>query len=197
MKYIGNDLIMKIEGFTKDQNDLEKLISQVSVSIQNFRREHALVSGTAEAAIGITAIAAGSSAMGPMFYTDQVAELIGSLLGGAAGSGLGGAAASVIGGIGVAMMGTAFAIPAAAIIAIGALAGGIAGSIAGWFGAELSSLSTSIAITSFSNFSAMALVAFGCYMLFLGLKDLWRGGGELIEYLKNLKIDQLSWEEQS
>lgn len=53
---------------------------------------------------------------------------IAGALGGAAG---GGYAASIIGGIGMVAMGTGVGIPAAAVVALGALAGGAAGGVGG------------------------------------------------------------------
>lgn len=195
MKEIADELTGKVKEIRKDHDDLEGLINRVSVSIQTFRKDHSAIAGAAEAAIGFSAIAIGASLFNPADYATKVPELIGSVVGGSVGGGVGGFVASMVGGIGVAMMGSAFAIPALAVTTIGAVAGASSGLVAGWFGAEIAAHTTTLAEMLFANISGTALVAFGCYMLFIALKDLWRAGGEFIDYLRNLGVKELSIEE--
>lgn len=193
MKHLAEELIAKAEASSKDVSDMKRLIDRTLMHIENFRNDHGFIAGTAESAIGIAAIAFGASIFDPVDYGTKVPELIGAVTG----AGIGGKLGSMVGGIGIVMMGTGFAIPAAVVTAIGATAGALSGSIAGWFGDELASHTSSLLETLSLNVSGAVLVAFGCYMLFLGLKDLWRAGGEFITFVKGLGVKEISMEELS
>lgn len=181
MKYIAEELIEKAEATSKDFNDLEKMINRFSMDTKAFRKDHSFITGAAEAAIGIAAIAAGASLINPLDCGNKIPELIGAAFGVGVG-GTVGTVVSSIGGIGIAMMGTAFAIPMAAVTAIGASVGALSGMITGWFGVDLATHTASLTEIIFANISGVALVGFGCYMLFLAMKDLWRSGEEFISY---------------
>lgn len=192
MKQIADELMAKAEVLSRDQSDMKKLINRTTDSVAAFRKDHPAIAGTAEAAIGIAAIAVGASIFDPVDYGTKVPELIGAAFGAGAGGGIGGAVMSLAGGIGIAAMGTAFAIPAAAVTVVGAGAGALSGSLVGWFGVEQATSTMSLAESLFTNISGAALVAFGCYMLCLALKDLWRAGGEFVSYLKNLGVNEIN-----
>lgn len=192
MKQLADELITKAELSSRDVSDLKKMINGASIAIQEFKKDHAFISGSAEAAIGIGAIALGASLFDPIDYGTKIPELIGAV----AGAGIGGKIAS-IGAIGITMMGSGFAIPAAVVTAIGASVGALTGMTAGWFGSELAAHTASVVETLCHNVSGAVLVAFGCYMLILGLKDLWRAGGDFIAYLKYLGVSEISAEELS
>ena len=89
------------------------------------------------------------------------------------------------------MMGTGFAIPAALVMAIGTGIGALSGSVTGWFGVDLVTQAPSLLEMLFDNISGVALIAFGCYMLSLAIKDLWRAGGEFITYLKSFGVNEM------
>lgn len=196
MKHVAKEIIGRVEGLTKDTEDVQKVTRKALNEILKFRHNHPAVSGTLEAAIGISAIAAGfhlvapgSIAYGP--YAGKIPELVGAACGSATGAGVAATAASIIGGIGIAAMGTAFAIPAAAVTAIAAAAGATVGALAGWLGGSAASQAASLAETLFLNVSGLALIAFGIFMLTLALKDLWRAGGNFIEYIKNFEVREI------
>jgi len=190
MKQIGEELLGKATELNKDNYDLKTLMKRFSTSINDYRENHNVAAGVMEATIGITAIAAGAVIFDPIEFSSKVPELLASVVGGAAGGTAGGYALSTIGGIGVVMMGTGFGIPAVAVTALGAASGALAGSITGWFSAKIAADTMSLAETLFRGISGAALVAFGCYMLFLAMKDLWKAGGEFISYLKELGVNE-------
>ncbi|MDD2542544.1 MAG: hypothetical protein PHH28_16105 [Desulfuromonadaceae bacterium] len=192
MKYLAKELTAKVEALSRDQNDFEKLIS----CFNTFKNNHPAIAGMTEAAFGITAIAIGAPLINPVDCEGKIPELIGAAFGTGVGGVVGGTFAS-IGGIGISMMGTAFAIPAVAVTAIGVGVGSLSGLFTGWFGIELASHTMSLLEIMRDNISGAALVAFGCYMLFLAIKDLWRAGGEFISYLRNLGINEIPVEELS
>lgn len=194
MKQIGEELLGKATELNKDNYDLKTLMSRFTASINDYRANHAVAAGVMEATIGITAIAAGAVLFDPMDFSNKVPELIGSVAGAGAGGAAGGYALSTIGGIGIVMMGTGFGIPAVAVTALGATAGALAGSMSGWFTAKIAADTLSLTETLFRGISGAALVAFGCFMLFLALKDLWKAGGEFISYLKSLGINEKNTE---
>lgn len=190
MKHLAGELMWKVEQSAKDFNDLNNLFHRATVAIEDYRKNHSLVAGVAEAAIGITATAVGASLFNPVDMADKIPELIGA----AFGTGVGGAVGSLtslIGGIGVVMMGTGFGIPVAAVTAIGASVGALSGLVTGWFGVELATHTMSLTEAIFANISGSVLVAFGCCMLFLAMKDLWRAGGEFVSYLRGLGINEI------
>lgn len=190
MNYLANEMLEKIESVRKDHTDLEKLLNCTSDGINTFRNNHPAIAGSIEGAIGVTAISAGFSLLGSVSGADTIPELIGAAFGVGVGGGLGGVIAS-IGGIGIAMMGTAFTIPAAVVMAIGTGIGAMSGSVTGWFGVDLLTQAPSLLEILFDNISGAALIAFGCYMLCLAAKDLWKAGGEFITYLKNMGVNEI------
>jgi hypothetical protein len=190
MNYLANEMLEKIESASKDQTDLEKLLSCTSDGLKSFRSNHPALAGSIEGAIGVAAISVGFSLLGSVSGADKIPELIGAAFGSVVGGGMGGVIAS-IGGIGITMMGTGFAIPAAVVMAIGSGIGALAGSVTGWFGVDLATQAPSILGMLFDTISGAALIAFGCYMLCLAAKDLWRAGGEFITYLKSMGVNEI------
>jgi len=190
MKQIGEELFGKAMDLNKDNYDLKTLMSRFTTSINNYRENHVVAAGVMEATIGVTAIAAGAVLFDPIDFSNKLPELIGSVAGAGAGGAAGGYALSTIGGIGIVMMGTGFGIPAVAVTALGAMVGSLAGSMSGWFTAKIATDTMSLTETLFRGISGAVLVAFGCYMLFLAMKDLWKAGGEFISYLKSLGINE-------
>lgn len=197
MKHLAEELIEKVEESIKDTNDFKKLIHRVPMQINTIRKDHPCISGSIECAIGIAAIAAGASHFNHFGSGGMMPELVSAAFGAGVGGGVGGIVTSLIGGIGVAMMGTAFSIPASAIIGLGIGIGALSGSVTGWLGVDLASQAPSLMEILFDNIAGAALVTFGCYMLFLGMKDLWKAGGEFIAYLKTLGINEIPVEELS
>lgn len=193
MKHIAGEIMMKVEELSKDHNDVKVLVSRAKARVEEFRATHPALAGTAEVAIGVTAIASGTKLLGTVDLAGGlIPELLGTALGGGVGGGIGAAVASTVGGIGVVMMGSAFAITAPAVMAIGATVGALPGSVAGWFGGAAAHNAMSLAETLFASVSGASLIAFGLYMLVLGLKDLWRAGGEFISYLQSLGVNEIN-----
>ncbi|MFK5926940.1 MAG: hypothetical protein QM483_09950 [Desulfuromusa sp.] len=190
MKQIGEEILGKATELNKDNYDLKTLMSRFTASINDYRENHAIAAGVMEATIGISAIAAGAVLFDPIDFSNKVPELIGSLTGAGVGGAAGGLASSTVGGIGIVMMGTGFGIPAAVVTALGATAGALSGSMAGWFTASIAADTMSLTEVLFRGISGTALVAFGCYMLFLAMKDLWKAGGEFISYIKSLGVTE-------
>lgn len=197
MKYLANEIFEIVEASSKDQTDLEKLFCRISDGVKTARNDHPAIAGSIEGALALTSIAIGVSLVNPVDCVGKIPELLGAVLGAGAGGGVVGTAAYLVGGIGVAMMGTAFSIPAATITAIGIGVGALSGSAFGWFGVDLATQAPSLLELLFDNISGAALIAFGCYMLCLSMKDLWRAGGEFITYLKNLGVNEILMEELS
>lgn len=197
MKHIAGEIMTKAEELSKDHNDLKILFNRSKVHVEEFRSTYPALAGTAEVAIGVTAIAAGTQLLGTV---DLAGGLIPELLGAAVGFGFGGSVGAIvssIGGIGVTMMGGGFGIPAAVVVAIGTTVGAIPASVAGWFGGAAAHSAMSMAETLFTSVSGASLIAFGLYMLVLGLKDLWRAGGEFISYLKSHGVSEINQGAQS
>ena len=190
MNYLASEMLDKIEAARKDRTDLEKLLDRTSDGIKSFRNNHPAFAGSIEGAIGVTAISVGFSLLSPVGCTDKIPELIGAAFGAGVGGGVGGTIAT-IGGIGITMMGTGFAIPATLVMAIGTGIGALSGSVTGWFGVDLVTQAPSLLEMLFDNISGVALIAFGCYMLSLAIKDLWRAGGEFITYLKSFGVNEM------
>lgn len=179
MKYLTTEIFGSVEGASKDRTDIEKLFDCTSDGLKSFRENHAVIAGAAEGAIGVAAISLGISLLSVSGGGNEIPELVGAALGAVAGGKL-----SAIGGVGVVMMGAAFSIPAAAVITIGTLSGAAVGAL----GVNLASEAPSLLEMLLDNISAAALITFGCYMLYLSFKDLWRAGGEFISYLKGLGV---------
>lgn len=189
MNYLSTEILVKVEAARKDRTDLEKLLDCTSEKLKSFRNNHSAIAGSIEGAIGVAAISLGFSLLNPVGLGDKIPELVGA----AFGAGVGGAVVgpiAAIGGIGITMMGAAFAIPAAAVMAIGAGIGTLSGSVTGWLGVDLATQAPSLLEMLFDNISGAALIAFGCYMLCLAFKDLWRAGGEFISYMRNLGVNE-------
>lgn len=198
MKHIAGEIMIKAEELSKDHNDVKMLVSRAKAWAKEFRVVHPALAGTAEVAIGVSAIAAGTKLLATVNLAGGlIPELLGSAIGGSVGGGVGAAVASTVGGIGITMMGGAFAITAPAVIAIGATVGALPGSVAGWLGGSAAHTAMSLAETLFASVSGASLIAFGLYMLVLGLKDLWRAGGEFITYLKSLGVSEINQGAQS
>jgi hypothetical protein len=191
MNYLSTEILVKVEAARKDRTDLEKLLNCTSEKLKSFRNNHSAIAGSIEGAIGVTAISLGFSLLNPVGLGDKIPELVGAALGAGLGGVLGGSVAA-IGSIGIAMMGTAFAIPAAAVMAIGASIGSLSGSVTGWLGVDLATQAPSLLEMLFDNISGAALIAFGCYMLCLAIKDLWKAGGEFISYIRSLGVNEIS-----
>lgn len=195
MNYLANEMLEKIESARKDHTDLEKLLNRTSDWLVSFRNNHPAIAGSMEGAIGVTAISIGFSLLGSVGVADKIPELIGSVFGAGVGGGVGGAIAVKIGGIGIAALGTGFAIPAAAVMAIGTGIGVLSGSATGWLGVDLATQAPSLLEMLSDNISGAALIAFGCFMLCLAVKDLWKAGGEFVSYLKSLGVNEIPVEE--
>lgn len=190
MNYLSNEILEKIEAASKDRTDLEKLFDRASDGLKSFRNNHPAFAGSIEGAVGVAAISAGISLYSPVGCANMVPELVGAAFGAGVGGGVGGTIAA-IGGVGISMMGTAFAIPAAVIMAIGTGIGALSGAATGWFGVDLATQAPSLLEMLFDNISGAALIAFGCYMLWLAIKDLWRAGGEFISYIRSLGVNEI------
>lgn len=190
MNYLASEMFEKIEAARKDRTDLEKLLDRTSDGLKSFRNNHPAFAGSIEGAIGVTAISVGFSLLSPVGCTDKIPELIGAAFGTGVG-GVAGGTIATIGSIGIAMMGTAFSIPAALVMAIGTGIGALSGSVTGWFGVDLATQVPSLLEMLLDNISGAVLIAFGCYMLCLAIKDLWRAGGEFITYLKSLGVNEI------
>ncbi len=191
MNYLSTEILVKVEAARKDRTDLEKLLNCASEKLKSFRNNHSVIAGSIEGAIGVAAISLGFSLLNPVGLGDKIPELIGAAFGGV-GGGVGGAVVTAIGGIGITMMGTGFGIPAAVVMAIGTTIGTLSGSVTGWFGVDLTTQAPSLLEMLFDNISGAALIAFGCYMLCLAIKDLWRAGGEFITYIRSLGVNEIS-----
>lgn len=179
MNYLSTEILEKIEAARKDSTDLEKLFSD---GVKPFRNNHPAIAGSIGVAIAVTAISLGFSLLNPVGCGNKIPELAGAALGAVVGG-----KAAAIGGVGISMMGTAFPIPAAVVMAIGALSGAIMGK----FGVDLATQAPSLLEMLFDNISGAALIAFGCYMLCLAIKDLWKAGGEFISYIRSLGVNEI------
>lgn len=190
MNYLANEILEKIASERRDHTDLEKLLNRASDELKSFRNDHPVIAGSMEGAIAVTAISVGFSLLSSVGCADKIPELIGAAFGAGVGGVVGGTI-TAIGGIGIAMMGTGFAIPATLITAIGTGIGAFSGSVTGWLGIDLATQAPTLLGMLFDNISGAALIAFGCYMLCLAAKDLWRAGGEFLTYLKSMGFSEI------
>jgi hypothetical protein len=187
MNHLANELMAKVEAAQKDRTDLEKLFDRASDGLRSFRKEHPAFAGSIEGALGLVALYAGASLLTPIGLENKIPELVGAAFGVGVGGGIGGTIAA-IGGVGITMMGTGFGIPASAVMALGSIIGAVSGATTGWFGVDLATQAPSLIEMLFDNFSGAALIAFGCHMLWLAAKDVWKAGGDFVSFIQNLGL---------